>query len=100
MIEGSGCGDHEVRGAVPALVVRGEHVAIERGDTRLGAEHLTPRGVSGVERLGKAHEDQVVGAVEGGVELFEDDAALDLDIRRIEAGLRHDLGQQLGRHVG
>ena len=68
------------------------------GDGLDAADDLTAQRVVGEDRLGQGHVDAVVGRVEAGGQLVEDDVALDLHVVGVERRLHDHVGEQVDRH--
>src|SRR5205085_442394 len=83
---------------VVAVVEVGDGVPGQVADRVLAADHLAPERVVGEDCFGQGHVDAVVGGVEAGGQLVQDDVALDLDVVLVERGVHHDVDQQVHRH--
>ena len=95
---GPGHGDQQVLGPVEALVEVGDRVAVEAGDGLDAADDLAAQRVAGEHGLGEGDVDAVVGGVEAGGQLVEDDVPLHLDVVAVEGGVHDDVGQEVDRH--
>src|ERR1041385_2561171 len=84
-----GSGNHEIIGPVDALVIILDSLPLKALQRFRRAEDRASERMIGVELFGKNLEDQIIRRVFDHFDLFENDVALFLDLRRIE-GRRGD----------
>ena len=97
VLDVAGDGDDGVGGDVLAGVVGGELFAGDAADGLAGAAHVAPHRLIGPERLVDEQVGERVGLVVGHREFFEDDAALALDLVRLEQRRVVHVGEHVER---
>src|SRR2546421_8181863 len=89
VLEVTSSGDEEIIGPVDTFVIILDSLAFEALKRFRRAEDRASERMIGIELFGKNLEDQIVRRVFDHFDLFEDDVALFLNLRRIE-GWRGD----------
>ena len=99
MVDGTRDGDHEIAWAVVGAIVLPDGVAADRADRLGAASDGSTQRVIAEDRFEEALTRDVARVVIRHGELFEDHAALVLEVHRVEHRRCEHVGEHTHRHV-
>ena len=98
VIDRTGGGDDHALGTVMLAGKARQILAREMADPFGRTQDRAAHGLVGIGRLLQPVKDHVVGCVQRLADFLQDDAALDLDLARVENRVQHDIRQHVQRH--